>query len=184
LKKVVIFASGNGSNASNLIEVFKNSERIIVSKIISNNKDAGVIGIAQQNNIPFEIITKSELQNLAIKWQNETIDLIVLAGFLLQIPENLIHQFQNKIINIHPSLLPKYGGKGMYGKNVHQEVLKKGEHESGITIHQVSAEYDKGEMLCQAKCKIDIDETIESLTTKIQKLEHEHLPIVIKKLLE
>jgi phosphoribosylglycinamide formyltransferase-1 len=184
VKKIVIFASGKGSNALNLMEHFRENKQITITKIVSNNAFAGVVAIAKQNNIQVEIINKNELQHLANYWQNETIDLIVLAGFLWQIPENLIQLFHHKIINIHPSLLPKYGGNGMYGNYVHQAVLQNHEVESGITIHQVSAEYDKGEIICQATCPIDNQETIASLSNKIRKLEHEHLPIVIKKILE
>jgi phosphoribosylglycinamide formyltransferase-1 len=186
LKNIIIFASGKGSNAQNIIEYFKNSAVISVALIVSNNAQAGVIQVANNNNIPYLIISKTETD----KWVQQiisatscNIDLVVLAGFLLQIPKNLIQHFPNKIVNIHPALLPKFGGKGMYGSKVHQAVIAANETESGITIHFVNEKYDEGKIIFQASCPITSTDTIQSLQTKIQQLEHEYFAKVVEDIL-
>jgi phosphoribosylglycinamide formyltransferase-1 len=184
MKSIVIFASGKGSNAENIIRYFKQNSTIKITLIVSNNKDAGVIKIAENNSIPTLLIDKTKLENLAMEWKEKKIDLIVLAGFLWQIPNSLIKSFSNKIINIHPSLLPKYGGKGMYGKAVYSAVLQNKEQQSGITIHFVNEQYDEGKIILQAICNIDEKETIETLAKKMAEIEHQHLPQVIEKLLQ
>lgn len=180
MKNIVIFASGSGSNAENIYNYVKNNDEINISLIVTNNKNAFVIERAKKLNIPCEIITKSQFQDSnsvlnTLKKYNA--DLIVLAGFLLLIPEYLIEKY--KIINIHPALLPKYGGKGMYGDNVHKAVIENKEIESGITIHYVNSKYDEGKIIFQAKCKVTPDDTFETLAEKIHKLEYEHFPHVI-----
>jgi len=184
VKNIVIFASGTGSNAENIIKYFKNNSLIQVGLIVCNKSNAGVLSIAQNFNIPFLIVDKPALEQLANDWKNEKIDLIVLAGFLWQIPDSLIKAFPNKILNIHPSLLPKYGGKGMYGAKVHEAVISNHEKESGITIHYVNEHYDEGEIILQKSCIVNLNETAESLSAKIHFLEFEFLPLTIEKLLQ
>lgn len=180
----VIFASGNGSNAENLFKYFANDTRIKIKLVVTNNPEAGVVEKAEANKKNVHIISKSALENYTNQiiefLKVEKIDLIILAGFLLKIPEQLVKAFPEKIINIHPSLLPKFGGKGMYGRFVHTAVLQAGEKESGITIHLVNEEYDKGKILIQATCNIDKNETIETLTKKIRQLEFEYLPKAVE----
>lgn len=184
---VAIFASGKGTNAENLFKYFANDTRIKIKLVITNRDDAPVIKRAEQFKKNVQIISKSALENYSEKFieflQIEKIDLIILAGFLIKIPVAFIKAFPNKIINIHPALLPKHGGKGMYGMNVHRSVISSGDKESGITIHFVNEEYDKGEIILQAKCPIDKNETPESLSKKIQKLEFEYLPKAVEKFL-
>ena len=185
MKRILIFASGSGTNAKNIIEYFGNRPTATVVAVFSNNSNAAVLDKAQKLNIPTVIFSKEEL-NLGKTLQiinNFQPDLIVLAGFLLKVPENLIEAFPNRIINIHPALLPKFGGKGMYGANVHKAVIEAQEKESGITIHFVNEEYDKGEIILQAKCEISSDETIETLSEKIHQLEYEFLPKAVDKVI-
>jgi phosphoribosylglycinamide formyltransferase-1 len=182
-----IFASGEGTNAENLFQYFFNDARIKFKLVITNREDAGVVEKAERYKKNVQIVSKAALENYTEQLieflQVEKIDLIILAGFLLKIPDQFIEAFPNKIINIHPSLLPKYGGKGMYGKFVHQAVIANKEKESGITIHLVNNEYDKGEIVLQAKCNVDEDETPESLAKKIHQLEFEYLPKAIERFL-
>lgn len=185
--QIAIFASGSGTNAKAIIEFFKTHETIHVSLIITNRKTAGVIQIAKENQIPFLIITNEELNSkdyLIAQIQHEKINFVVLAGFLQKIPSFLIREFENRIINIHPALLPKYGGKGMYGKYVHEAVIANHENESGITIHYVTEEYDEGNIIFQKSIELEKNETIESLETKIHQLEHRYFPEVIKQTIE
>jgi phosphoribosylglycinamide formyltransferase-1 len=184
VKRIVIFASGMGSNAENIIQHFENNNNITIDLIVSNKQNAGVMNIAAHHHIPTLLIDKLKLEALAKEWSNSSIDLIVLAGFLWQIPVSLIKAFPNKIINIHPSLLPLYGGKGMYGRSVHEAVIKNKETKSGITIHFVNEHYDEGKIILQATCTITKNDTVESLIEKIQQLEHKHLPIAIENLLQ
>jgi phosphoribosylglycinamide formyltransferase-1 len=182
-----IFASGEGTNAENLMCFFANDPRIRIKLVITNRDDAGVVAKAEKYRKTIQIISKDALNNYTDKiiefLKTEKIDLIILAGFLLKIPDAFIEAFPNKIVNIHPSLLPKYGGKGMYGANVHKAVLGNKEKESGITIHYVNNEYDKGEIILQEKCAISDDESHESLAKKIHDLEHKFFPLAIEKLL-
>ena len=185
-QKIAIFASGSGTNAENIAEYFSGSPEKAVTLILSNNKNAGVFGRAERLNIPSVLFSKDEFyqsQNVLDILKQEKIDLIVLAGFLWLIPDYLISNFSGKIINIHPALLPKYGGKGMFGMKVHESVLYNKESESGITIHFVNEKYDDGEVILQVRCNVDPDDTPESLANKIHALEYEFFPKAIDKLL-
>ena len=184
-KKVIIFASGSGSNALKIFEYFNNNQNIIIDSIYCNNPRANVINVFQKLSIKTVLFNKKELYESAFleAITSTNPDLIVLAGFLLKIPEKMVSAFENRIINIHPSLLPKYGGKGMYGLNIHKEVLLNKEKFSGLTIHYVNKEYDKGAVIFQKKIKINKKETPESLSSKVLKLEHENYPLIIEKIL-
>ncbi len=179
-----IFASGEGSNAENLFQYFLNDARIKIKLVVTNKEDAGIVARAEKYKKNVQIVSKEALENYSDQLieflQVEKIDLIILAGFLLKIPEKFIKAFPNKIINLHPSLLPKYGGKGMYGMHVHKSVIENKESESGITIHFVNEEYDKGNIILQAKCQVEPNETPESLSKKIQQLEFEYLPKAVE----
>ncbi|RLD68658.1 MAG: phosphoribosylglycinamide formyltransferase [Bacteroidetes bacterium] len=184
MKKIAIFASGSGTNAENIIRYFKNSKKIEVALVLSNNKNAFVLERAAKLNIETKTFNRSsfiESDEVIKLLEEKNIDFIVLAGFLWLIPKSLIFAFNNKIINIHPALLPKYGGKGMFGMHVHNAIIDNGEKESGISIHNVNEKYDDGAIIFQAKCKIGIGDTPESLAQKIHKLEYEHFPKVIEK---
>lgn len=182
--KLAIFASGKGSNAEKIIQFFENHNYIHVSLIVSNKATAGVLAIAEKNGIPSLVMEKRKFMETDEYVQfikNQGITHIVLAGFLLKVPDNLIQAYHKKIVNIHPALLPAYGGKGMYGEHVHQAVIQAGEKESGITIHLVDEEYDHGKTLFQAKVVVDVNDTPSSLADKIHLLEHQHYPVVIEK---
>jgi len=185
---IAIFASGKGTNAERLINYFSGSTQVKIKLIITNNENAGIVSIANNYKKNLQIISKATLTNYAEQFidflKTEKVDVIVLAGFLLKIPEELVHAFPNRIINIHPSLLPKHGGKGMYGKFVHEAVIENKETQSGITIHFVNEEYDKGEIILQEKCIVNDSETIESLAKKIQELEHHFLPLAVDKVVK
>ena len=187
MKNIAIFASGEGTNAENLFNYFNNDKRVKFKLVVTNSDTAGVIARAEKYKKNVQIISKTALNEYTDKiiefLQTENIDLIVLAGFLLKIPEAFIKAFPNQIINIHPSLLPKYGGKGMHGMNVHKAVIENKEIESGITIHYVNEEYDKGEIILQAKCEVSSDDTPESLSAKIRKLEFDCFPKAIEKII-
>jgi phosphoribosylglycinamide formyltransferase-1 len=182
-----IFASGEGTNAENLFNYFANDARIKIKLVVTNKDDAGIVARAEKHKKNVQIISKAALENYTDKFieflKVEKIDLIILAGFLIKIPEAFIKAFPNKIINLHPALLPNYGGKGMYGMNVHKAVITNKDKESGITIHFANEEYDKGEIILQAKCNIDENDTPEMLAKKIQALEFEYLPMAIEKFL-
>lgn len=185
-KSIVIFASGSGSNALNLINYFNNSDKARVNAIFVNNISAGVIQKALNNQVAIQTFKRNDFYdtNNVINWVNTyQPDIIVLAGFLWLVPESFITYFNDRIINLHPSLLPKFGGKGMFGKNVHQAVIDAQETESGITIHKVSKEYDKGEILCQVKFSINPDDDVATLESKIHELEFIHLPRTIENLI-
>ncbi len=197
MKRIAIFASGAGSNAEKIIEHLTPNpspkergtaslKEIEVALIVSNKPDAGVLKIAQANNIPTLTIEKEKFfrGNSYIDELNAAgIDFIVLAGFLWKIPAALIKAYPKKIINIHPALLPGYGGKGMYGMYVHETVIANKEKQSGITIHYVDEHYDNGDIIFQATCAVKEGETPEMLARRIHLLEHEHYPLVIEKLL-
>ena len=181
---IAIFASGSGSNAQNIAEYFKDSSEIRISIIMANKADAYVIERAKNLDIPSFIFSNKELQSSKIvinKLEELNVDFIVLAGFLLKIPSNLIEKFNDKIINIHPALLPNYGGKGMYGMNVHNSIIENKEKESGISIHLVNENYDEGSIIFQAKTPISKNDTPDDLAGNIHKLEHKHFPEVIEK---
>ena len=182
---ILIFASGNGSNAENIITYFRKRAIDLNWMIITNNANAGVIQRSIKMGVPFLVFNKKDFhQNIFLK-KISLINpkLIILAGFLLKIPENLIKKFNNKIINIHPSLLPKYGGKGMYGINVHEEVIKNKEDQSGISIHYVNNQYDDGKIIFQKSTKIIYPSTAEKLAKKIHELEMKYFPEIIEKLI-
>jgi phosphoribosylglycinamide formyltransferase-1 len=184
MKNIAIFASGEGTNAENLFNYFNNDKRVKIKLVVTNLDTAGVVARAEKYKKNVQIISKTALNEYTAQiiefLQTEKIDIIILAGFLLKIPEAFIKAFPNKIINIHPALLPKYGGKGMFGMNVHNAVIQNKESESGITIHYVNEEYDKGEIILQATCEINEDDTPETLALKIRKLEFENFPKAIE----
>ena len=182
MHRIIIFASGSGTNAENIIEYFRNSDFAVVSYVVTNNPKAGVIERARRLGIPSKIFSKQEINRPEfLDFLKNNADFIVLAGFLLKIPDQMIHDFPSSIINIHPALLPKYGGKGMYGKNVHKAVLESGDKKSGMTIHLVTKEYDKGKILQQEERLINENETVESLSRKINILEYLYYPGVIER---
>ncbi|OWP84423.1 phosphoribosylglycinamide formyltransferase [Flavobacterium davisii] len=185
MKKIVLFASGSGSNAEKIILHFKNNAKINVAQIYSNNINAKVLERAKNHEIPTLTFTKEELNSDFIleKLNDLKPDLIVLAGFLLKFPENIINAYPNQIINIHPALLPKYGGKGMYGMNVHQAVLENKEKETGITIHYVNKYYDEGAIIAQYITNIEGCQKAEEIATAVHLLEHTYFPVEIEKLL-
>jgi formyltetrahydrofolate-dependent phosphoribosylglycinamide formyltransferase len=185
LKHVAIFASGAGSNAQKIIEYFKNSTLAKIDLVVCNKPGAGVLNIAAKENIPVLIIEKKLFTDWGYvdELKSRHIDYIILAGFLLKVPSVLINAYQGKIINIHPALLPSYGGKGMYGNAVHAAVLKAKEKQSGITIHYVDDKYDHGEIIFQKACPVNENETVESLAQKVHELEHNYYPKQIEKIL-
>lgn len=187
MKKIAVFASGAGSNAKKIIDHFKGSKQAEIALVVSNKENAGVLTIARENDIATIVLDKHQFLegNGYVPFIKEKeIDFIVLAGFLWKIPVSLIKAFPAHIINIHPALLPKYGGKGMYGKFVHQAVLANKEKESGITIHFVDEVYDHGDIILQEKCAVMEEDTPDSLARRVQQLEHEHYPVVIERLIQ
>jgi phosphoribosylglycinamide formyltransferase-1 len=185
MKNIVIFASGSGSNAENIILHFKKSALANVAAIFSNKANAGVIERAQRQNIPTEIFSKEELSEGKVleKLKLFQPDLIVLAGFLLKFPGDIIARYPGKIINIHPALLPKYGGKGMYGMNVHRAIIENKESETGITIHYIDEHYDEGDIIFQKSVALNGNETCEEISEKVQRLEHEYFPSIAEKII-
>ena len=182
LPRIAIFASGNGSNAQRIAEYFRNGDILEISAIYCNNPKAFVLERAEKLGIPsvlFNRTTFFETEDVLTDLENRKTDWIVLAGFLWLIPGYLLESFPNRIINIHPALLPKYGGKGMYGAKVHEAVIASGEKESGISIHYVNANYDEGQIIFQAKFTLSKDESVSSLAEKVHLLEYEHYPKVI-----
>jgi phosphoribosylglycinamide formyltransferase-1 len=186
MKKIVIFASGSGTNAENIIKYFSNSPFAKVVGVFTNNPKAKVIDRAQQLQVPSHVFSKEDLNegNILQKIQNYAPDLIVLAGFLLKVPPYLIDAYSNQIINIHPALLPKFGGKGMYGMHIHQAVVQNGEKETGITIHYVNEHYDEGAIIFQTAVALTSDDTAESVAAKIHELEQQFFPVVIADVLK
>jgi len=181
-KRIALFASGSGSNVENIYNYFKNRDTVI-TKVFCNNPKAGVIERCKRLNIDCFLFSKNEFSETTIvedTLQEDKIDLIVLAGFLLLIPEKFIQLFSGKILNVHPSLLPKYGGKGMYGDNVHKAVVENKEKESGISIHLVDENYDEGKVIFQATCPVTSEDTYEDVALKVHALEYEHFPKVIE----
>ena len=185
MKRIAVFASGSGTNAEKIAEYFKGDKDIEVALIVSNKADAYVHERAKKLNIPSFTFAKTEFDeatpviNLLKQHQ---VDVVVLAGFLLKISQPLIDAFPNKIINIHPALLPKFGGKGMYGSRVHESVIAAGEIESGITVHYINEHYDEGAVIFQTKCKVMPEDTAEDLAQRIHALEHEHFPRIIEEI--
>ncbi|MEO9482853.1 MAG: phosphoribosylglycinamide formyltransferase [Ekhidna sp.] len=181
---LTILASGSGSNAENIAKHFAKHPQIQVTKILSNKSEAFVHERAKKLNVPSATFSREEFKNSSFIDEFQKTDFIILAGFLWLIPEYLIQAFPNRIINIHPALLPNFGGKGMYGNNVHKAVVASGEKQSGITIHLVNEEYDEGEILFQAKCEVAKEDTAEDLAKKIHALEYEHFPRVIEEYIQ
>lgn len=183
--RIAILASGSGSNAQKIMEHFKNHADSEVVLVLTNNPQAYVLQRADNFEIPTHVFSRQEFfqtEDVVKLLKKMEVDLIVLAGFLWLIPESLLKAFPNQIVNIHPSLLPKYGGKGMYGDHVHRAVLENGENESGITIHFVNEHFDEGEMIHQAKFKIEPGDDLNTIKLKGQQLEHQHFPKVIEAL--
>ncbi len=186
MQHIAIFASGTGSNAKKIIAYFKGHKDIKVSLVASNKEQAPVLKMARSNNIPTLVISRDRFNNsedILEKIYICKVDFIVLAGFLLLVPKYLIQKFHNRIINIHPALLPNYGGKGMYGMNVHKAVKAANEKESGITIHFVNEKYDEGKILFQERCEILSEDSPEIIAQKVLQLEHQHYSKVIEKTL-
>lgn len=186
MKRIVIFASGSGSNAENLIKFFQNNDNAEVIQVLTNNPHAKVLDRAKNLNISalsFNRMAFSKTNHVLNILESHNPDLIILAGFLWKIPEPIIKAFPNKIINIHPALLPKFGGKGMYGMHVHEAVVSSKETETGITIHYVNENYDEGATIFQAKCEVLSSDSAENVAEKIHLLEMEHFPKVVNSLL-
>jgi phosphoribosylglycinamide formyltransferase-1 len=186
MKRIVIFASGSGSNAENLIKFFHNSDNASVIQVLTNNPHAKVLERCKKlkvSALSFNRIAFTKTNDVLNILKASQPDLIVLAGFLWKFPENILNEFKNKVINIHPALLPKYGGKGMYGMHVHEAVVTNKESKTGITIHYVNENYDEGAIIFQTKCEVSPLDSAEDVASKIHELEMEHFPKVVDKLL-
>jgi phosphoribosylglycinamide formyltransferase-1 len=186
MNRIAIFASGNGTNAERIMEYFSSNNDVKIELILSNNPNAGVLQRSRKFDVETMVFTREELyksDKVVDNLLNKEIDLVVLAGFLWLVPSSILKQFPDRIINIHPALLPKYGGKGMFGHHVHEAVIRNKEKQSGITIHYVNEHYDEGNIIFQASCNISDDETADSLASKIHELEYQHFPVEIEKLL-
>ena len=187
IHQIAIFASGRGSNAEKIIDYFSSNKTVNICLILTNRSKAKVLELAERNNIPTLITSRDDFYHsdkVTKSLAKYNTDLIVLAGFLWLIPDYLVKAYPNKIVNIHPALLPKYGGKGMYGMNVHKAVHNAGENETGITIHYVNEVYDEGEIIFQAACQLVDSDTPDLIASKVLALEHYHLPRVIEQLLK
>jgi len=182
MRRIAIFASGSGTNAENIIKYFSTRNKAKVELVLSNKREAYVLQRAEALGVNTHFFDRDDFYSgtkvLDILHKNK-IDFIVLAGFLWLIPANILDEYQRRIINIHPALLPKYGGKGMYGERVHRAVIENKETESGITIHYVDSRYDEGDIIFQASCRVEPDETAETLASKIHELEYKYFPVVI-----
>ncbi len=184
MTRIIIFASGSGTNAENIIKYFDNNKNLKVTYTVTNNKNAGVLERAERLLIPSKVFSKKELNsNKFLQFLINEADIIILAGFLLKIPREIIQEFPNKIINIHPALLPKYGGKGMFGMHVHEAVVKNNEKESGITIHYVNENYDEGAIIFQKAVTLTKNDTPKDVAAKIHILEQENFPQEIEKVI-
>ena len=184
MKKIAIFASGSGSNAENIAQYFRNNELLNIACIYSNKQDAFVLERAKKFNIPTQVFNRDDFYNtdkIIDSLKGYDVDLVVLAGFLWLIPQNMVDNFT--IINIHPALLPKYGGKGMYGSKVHEAIVANNEKQSGITIHYVNEKYDDGQIIFQATCDVLPSDSADMVAEKVHALEYEHFPKVIDDLL-
>lgn len=185
MKRLSIFVSGGGTNLQRIAEYFSGKEDVEIVNVICNNPNAYAIERAKNLGIPYKLINRTEFksEDFTKELSEQNIDLIVLAGFLWLLPKHLIDAFPNKIVNIHPALLPKYGGKGFYGEHVHEAVVAAKEEYSGITIHYVNEHYDSGDIIFQASVALEEGETPDSLAAKIHKLEYQHYPVVIENLI-
>nr|WP_321221434.1 phosphoribosylglycinamide formyltransferase [uncultured Psychroserpens sp.] len=187
MKRIVIFASGSGTNAENLIKFFHNREYASVIQVLTNNPHAKVLDRAKKlkvSALSFNKIALTQTDDVLNLLKASQPDLIILAGFLWMFPKKILNQFPNKVINIHPALLPKYGGKGMYGMNVHEAIVANKETETGITIHYVNEQYDEGAIIYQSKCAVLDTDSAQDVADKIHKLEMEHFPEVVEKILK
>jgi phosphoribosylglycinamide formyltransferase 1 len=186
MKRIVIFASGAGSNAANLIRFFSSSDLAKVVAVFCNKAGAGVVETSRMMGVPCILFDRQMMESGALLGAVSQLSpgLIVLAGFLWRMPDEIIEAYPNKIINIHPALLPAFGGKGMYGMNVHRAVKESGASETGITIHYVDGHYDKGDVIFQARVSLDGSETPEQISGKVQELEHRHFAEVVESLLK
>ena len=184
-KKIALFASGSGTNAENMIRYFDRRTDVVFPVIVTNKASAYVHERAKQLGVPSYTFDKEEFENGTVLelLQRESIDFIILAGFLLKIPENLLQVYPNRIINIHPALLPKFGGKGMYGMRVHEAVVEAGEKESGITIHYVNENYDEGKIIFQATCTVLSSDSAKEVAEKVHELEYDFFPKVVEKII-
>ena len=186
MRKIAIFASGSGTNAENIIKYFSNRNNAKVTLVLSNKREAYVLLRAATLEVKSVFFDRNEFYNdrkvLDYLLEND-IDFIVLAGFLWLVPGNILEEFDGRIVNIHPALLPKYGGKGMYGEKVHKAVIDNHDTESGISIHYVNRNYDEGGIIFQVKCRVDLSDTPETLASRVHALEYEHFPKVIEELL-
>jgi len=186
MKRIVVFASGEGTNTQHLIDYFDGND-LRITLIICNNPNANVLRRAEKHSVPTLLINKEDFNNgdsVLKRVIAEKPDLIICAGFLWKIPDNILHSFPYKVVNIHPALLPKFGGKGMYGMNVHKAVIAAGEKESGITIHYLNEQYDEGKIIFQATCEVKKDDTPETLAQKVQELEHTYFAKTVEHLLK
>ena len=187
MRNIAIFASGSGTNAENLIRFFRTSLYGRVTLVLTNRKDAGVVDRAQALGVETVVFNREQFyqtQEVLDLLVERDIGFVVLAGFLWLVPEYLLKAFQGRMVNIHPALLPRYGGKGMYGRHVHAAVIENHESESGITIHQVNPHYDEGSIVFQARCEVRPDDTPESLAERVHQLEYEHYPRIVDRLLQ
>ncbi|MDD3036357.1 phosphoribosylglycinamide formyltransferase [Bacteroides sp.] len=185
-KSIAIFASGSGTNAENIIRHFQKNDFIQVSLVLSNKSDAYVLERAHRLGVPCNVFPKEDWiagDEILAVLQEYNIDFVVLAGFLIRVPDLLLHAYPNKIINIHPALLPKFGGKGMYGDRIHEAVIAAGEKETGITIHYINEHYDEGNIIFQATCPVLPEDSPASVAKKVHALEYECFPLAIEKLL-
>ena len=183
LARIAIFASGSGTNAENNIEHFGKDGNISVVLLLSNKKDAYVLERVKKFGTDSVVFSNNELQNSNLIdniLSSKKVDYLILAGFLLKMPERIVDNYKGRIINIHPALLPKFGGKGMYGNNVHKAVIEAGEKRSGITIHLVDKDYDRGTILFQAECDLSVNENCDSLAEKIHRLEQLYFPLIVE----
>lgn len=185
MKKIAILASGEGTNAERIIRYFLERRTAEVALVITNKAQAGVLKRTERLSVPSLVLTAQEIAGgeALEALHRHAIDFVVLAGFLLKVPDTVLHDYPNKIVNIHPALLPKFGGKGMYGSRVHEAVIAAGEKESGITIHYINEHYDEGNILFQAACPVLPDDTPETLAARVHGLEYEHFPRVIEAVL-
>jgi phosphoribosylglycinamide formyltransferase 1 len=184
---LAVFASGNGTNTQRLIDHFNDHDRIKIALVLSNRPDAFVLKRAANAGIPSAVCNKTDFMQGTTVFhilEERSIDFIILAGFLLHIPPGIIERYAQRMINIHPALLPAYGGKGMYGMHVHEAVIRSGDKQSGITIHYINERYDDGQIIFQASCQLDENETAESLAIKIHALEYEHFPKVAEAVID